>query len=333
MSNESIFNKLVRGENAHTQLLCNLLKRENVFREALLENLSPHLANFVQAAHLKTQVHLAGCGQADILIRSPQLTIIIEVKTEVHRSLTEKQQLLDHPASYLRWLEREKAKGSEAWLVFLVPASWKHREQKEDEITAYQKRFGSKGIQVRQVFWEDISRLIKKPVDKNEISLLEEFRLLLEQRFGPIGFTEEEANTMFQDIFPMSTMLELIALVNKLGEDNVSKSIKLDITKNEIGWYFKKGGKSKACWLYLGCWLDFWEDTHRPICFGVSDVSPAVQKAFVASLKKVYGQEPVPCGDYLLGWIPEEDLKGSDAPRVISPKINRIWESMCAAAD
>jgi hypothetical protein len=332
MSKESIFHKLVRGENAFTQLLCNMMKRDEGFRARFLESLGEHLTGQVAATHLRAQVHLEGCGQADILIRSPQLTMIIEVKTEDQRGLTERQDLLDRPNSYRSWLEEKKANGSEAWLVFLVPTSWKYRDEKQVEIAAYKQRFGAKGIQVEQIFWDRVLHLIEHIVHMKDAPLLEEFRLLLEQRYGPIGFGKEEIKKMLEQSFPLATMLKLVALVNNLGEDAVKKSVKLDITKEEIGWYFKKPGEEKACWLYVGCWLDFWEDQHQPLCFGISDVSPAVQKAFVASLKEVYGQDPIRCGDYQMGFVPEQDLESPDASKVISPKINRIWSSMTQAA-
>jgi hypothetical protein len=332
MSEESIFHKLIKGENAYTQLLRNVMVRDDGFRGGLLDLFDERLKDWVNPGHVRTQVPLPRCGQADILIRSPRLSMIVEAKTETHRTVTDKQRLLDNPASYQSWLEMEKANGSEAWLVFLVPASWKYRDDKEDEITAYKKRFNQRGILTKQIFWEDLLPLLIKSANQKELSLVHEFRLVLEERFGPVRFDREEAAAVFSDNFPVSTMLKLIAVIDKIGQENIRKPSKLDITKEEFGWYFTKRGEETSCWLYFGCWLDFWNDNHHPICFGVSDVSPAIKKQFVSSLKEIYKQDPIQCGDYLMGYIPEEDLAKSSAVEEISPKIKRLWKSMSEVA-
>jgi hypothetical protein len=332
MSKESIFHKLIKNENSYTQLLSNILMRNGGFRGDFLDLFDKHLKERVEPTNIRTQVALPQCGQVDILIRSPGLCIIVEVKTELGRAVTEKQRLLDNPASYQLWLERQKAAGSEAWLIFLVPASWKYRPETEKEIQGYRRRGLEKGVRVDQVLWEELLPLLLENTKESEFSLLLEFRLFLEERFGPIGFDKKETMSMFNDKFPVPTVLKLITLIDKVRQE-VAKNSKIDISKDEIGSYFTKEGKEETCRLYFGCWLQFWENNHHPICFGASDVSHDVKEAFVKSLKRVYKQDPIPCGDYLMGWIPEEDLNKSNAFEEISPKLKTIWKSMLDAAD
>ena len=89
----------------------------------------------------------------------------------------------------------------------------------------------------------------------------------------------------------------------------------------------------------LGCWLAFWENNHRdnshhPICFGVEDVSRDVREAFERSLKRVYSRNAIPFEEnWLLGWIPAKDLNKLNAFEEISPKLRKIWNSMCDAAE
>jgi hypothetical protein len=342
MPKESIFHKLVKSENSYTQLLCNMMKRDGDFRGDFLDQFGSRIKEMVDPSDIRTQVRLPKCGQADILIQSPQqspkLNMIVEVKTESRRGMTDKQRLLDNPASYQRWLEKQKVAGSEAWLVFLVPESWKYRPEKEQEIEGYKRRGQEKGFNVRLVLWEeDVLKLLPANKKQSEISLPEEFRLLLEERFGPIGFDGEETMSMFNEMFPLRTVLKLNTLIDKVGgirKKSGSLSSKPEISKDEFCLYFEKKGQKKECWLYFGCWLDFWKDNHYPICFGVQNVSPDVREAFTKSLKQVYEQDAILFEEnWLMGWIPKEDLNKSNAFAKISPKLQRIWKSMSDAAE
>jgi hypothetical protein len=333
MPTESIFHKLIRSENSYTQLLCNMLKRDGDFRGDFLDQFAHHLKELVNPSDICTQVRLPKCGQPDILIQSRNLSMIIEVKTESRRGMTEKQKLLDNPASYQSWLERVAAGRSEAWLVFLVPASWEHRPEKEQEIKRYQRRGREKGVNVPNLaFWEDALQRLPANRKQSEVFLPEEFRLLLEERFGPIGFDKEETMSMFNENFPLRCALKLNTLIDKLRKESELPSSKLEISKDEFCFYFEKKGQEKTCWLYFGCWLEFWEVNHHPICFGVQNVSLAVREAFRRSLKREYKQDAILLDDnWLMGWIPEKDLNTSDAVEQISPKIRRIWQSMSNA--
>jgi hypothetical protein len=336
MPKESIFHKLIKSENSYSQLLCNMMKRDRGLRDAFLGLVSERLKGRVNPPDISTQVRLPNGGQADILIRSDKLCMIVEVKTESHRGVTDRQELRDNPQSYLALLEEQEAAGSEAWLVFLVPESWENRPGKEQEIKDYKRRVEKNGVEVRQVFWENVLPPLPANNKQSEISLPQEFRLLLEERFGPIGFDKEETMSMFNEGFPLRTVLKLYTLINKVGEMRKElglKSPKLEISKDEFCLYFEKKGQERTCWLYFGCWLDFWEENHHPICFGVERVSPDVREAFTKSLKQVYKQDAIQFdGDWLVGWIPEEDLSKSNAFEEISPKLKGIWKSMSDAA-
>jgi hypothetical protein len=166
-----------------------------------------------------------------------------------------------------------------------------------------------------------------------------EYLLLLEERFGPIGFDEEETTSMFKENFPLGTVLKLTALIDKIRNESELPASDLEIYKDGFGFYFQQKGQEKTCWLYLGCWLAFWENNHRdnshhPICFGVEDVSRDVREAFERSLKRVYSQNAIPFEEnWLLGWIPAKDLNKLNAFEEISPKLRKIWNSMCDAAE
>lgn len=331
MPQESIFHKLIKSENSYTQLLCNIMKRDREFRRVFLDRFDNQLNALVNASDIRAQVGLHGCGQADILIQSDRLCMVIEIKTESHRDVTGKQRLLDNPATYQGWLRKQKSSGREAWLVFIVPASWKRRIELTREIEDYRRRCSGQGVNVPDLlFWEDIVGLL---TGRRQAPLGQEVRLLLEERFGPIAFDKKETASMFSTKLPIQTLLKMNTLIEKLRKESGLPSGKLEIYKGGFGFYLKKKGEEETCWLYFGSWLEFWEDNHYPICFGVEHVPHKVREAFRRSLKQVYKQDATPFGDYLMGVVPEQDLREPNAFEAIVPKLRKIWLSMSEAAE
>ena len=137
MAQESIFHKLIKNENSYTQLLCNILKRDENFRNDFF-SLIGVAASSLNAVRIQAQRGLGCHGQADILIQSSTIYMIIEVKTESLRSMTDNQ-FLSTPQGYLRWLEQKMTERTEGWLIYLIPANWSLLEDKRDEILKYQR--------------------------------------------------------------------------------------------------------------------------------------------------------------------------------------------------
>ena len=323
---ESIFHNIVRYETAYTRLLCNMLKRDAEFRSAFL-TLCGLDTELVVPENIKAEKGLVGgCGQADILIRTDRLRMIVEIKTEAHRG-TQSTQELGEGKTYLAWL-RTQADTTHRQLVFLVPSDWKHRPSVEKKLAEYMNSADSNGVDVKLLVWAQMLPILKKSPN----NLAEEFRLLIDERFGPIGFEQDERQLMFNGEFPLETTVKLVKLIDDIRQKSGIPFGELEIAKTEMGFYFSKKGKENSCWLYLGCWPDFWKQCClSPICFGVSSVATNVRDAFAKALKKVYGQEPRKFDDYLMGYIPEEDLDTDDALEVIKPKLQQIWTAMSAA--
>jgi len=335
MPHESIFHKLVKNENSYTQLLCNIIKRDAIFRSAFLGRFGGHLEGLVKPSHIHSQKRLDKCGQADIFIKSPGVCLIIEVKTEPHRGRTDKQ-MLDTANNYRQYLENQKSiePSLETWLVFLVPAAWIHRADVKREIEMFERDAANGGLKVMQILWEEMPELLPEHKGHKDISLSEDFRLLLDERFGPIGFDPQEATAMFNQDFPLRTVLKLNKFIDEVRDKAGSPAGELEIYKDEFGFYLNKKGKEKTCWLYFGCWLSFWENTRYPICFGVEAVSPNVREAFARALKDNLGREAMQFeGDWLMGWFTQEELSDSNAAEMISQKLLTLWESMSESAD
>ena len=202
MPQESIFHKLIKNENSYTQLLCNILRRDGGFRNDFF-NLVGVQTTSLGAVRIQTQKGLAGHGQADILMQSSSICMIIEVKTEALRSMTDKQ-LLNTPKSYLRWLEQKVAESKEAWLIYLVPATWSLLDEKTDAIGRYERSVEKAGVRIVLLIWEDVINLLAVAKRQTGFSVIEEFYSLLCERFGPIVFDDMETEVMFSENFPVA---------------------------------------------------------------------------------------------------------------------------------
>jgi len=334
MPEESIFHRLVKDENSYTQLLCNMVKRDGGFRSKFLSKCDVRPRDRVESWDIRTQVRLNKCGQADILIQSngpDRVCIIVEVKTESHRGMTDKQKLLDHPASYQRWLEKQMADGSDAWLIFLVPASWKHRADKQQEMKRYREMYKGKGIHIHDILWEEVLKLLPAGDTKPETSLAHEFRLLLEERFGPIGFDKQETVSMFNDEFPMEQFAKLNALLDEIRKrastassrktNNKKRRINLEIDKDEAGFWLPDVD------LWIGYSAPFWSEGNPfPICFGVNGEKHRAK--FRKAFYDEYKEKAKPFGGYTMGWVPKGDFEDPNAVEKIWLRLERIWDAV-----
>jgi hypothetical protein len=331
MVDKSIFHNIVKRETAYTQLLCNMLKRDRNFRDELLRKcgLDP---TTIKSSDIEAEKRLGEYGQADILIRSSRVWLIIELKTETHRGRESTQEIEDKGKTYLGWLRAEAPVGTISRLLFLVPSEWKHRIGTAKEIEAYASVPNTTDLGVNMLLWPQLVTILHKSAGE----LATEFRRLIEDRYGPIGFTPEERSQMFAKEFPLTTVVKLVKLLDDVRRASKIKAELLNIGKDEIGFYFQMTNK-KSCCLWVGLWPDFWneKDQLSPICFGVADseVTSDVKEAFMVSLKAVYNQDTISYGGYQLGYVPLEDFDEHDSVETIKPKLNKIWEAMQIASD
>jgi hypothetical protein len=322
MAFESIFHKLIKNENSYTQLLCNVLKRDEAFRGKFLTLMGVGRPESVKPPHIESQTRLGDCGQADIRISGPDLCMVIEVKTECFRPLEDSQQPDRLDRSYAAWLQANAKPGAVKKLAYLVPANWEHRDDLGKRIADLLQPPNDRSI-IR--LWEEVASLIPKQTDAAAFSIIDDFRLLLDERFGPTTFEKEEVERMYNQDFPIGIMLKLVKLIDELRFEFGAK--KLDIQKDELGFYPKVGGAQKGIF-YVGCWPPIWEQTKNPLCFGIYKADLAQRKAFAKELKLVYQQEPISEGDYQVGFIPNQDLERPDAASHISKRIRKIFSAI-----
>ena len=339
---ESIFHKLVTKENSYTQLLCNMMRRDEGVRRTLLHLFAGESPNWhFGDQSVNPQIRLRDkCGQPDLIIESPTLCLIVEVKTESHTLRTPKQGLLGTGRSYLSYLKEKHDSGVEAVLTFLVPHNWEFRQEVDDEIATLREEAVEKRVRVNQVFWEEVLERISKEETQTESPLIEEFRLLLAERFGPIRFYPEESKQMFSTEFPMHNVVKLNAVLEGLRQKARKDAGKLHIEKygtrlysdkNEFGFCLRK---SNGTLLFVGYSLQFWNDGHPyPISFGIPDAASNVQEAFKSAFQEVYKEEAVSFVDkWTMGWVPEGDFNSLDAVDEIWGKLVTIWKKVDEAS-
>src|ERR1017187_3060098 len=336
---ESIFHKVVRNENSYTQLLCNMMRRDEGFCRRLLTLFAGEnpLWRF-GGESLSPQTRLRdNCGQPDLIIESPTHCMIVEVKTESHRGCTPKQELLETGRNYLGYLKVKHDSGIEAALTFLVRDKCKFRKEVEEAIVTLHKEGMKKNVSVKLVFWEDVLERLLKGATRTESPLIEDVRLLLAERFSPIRFQPEEIKPMFTPEFPMQTVLKLNAVLEglrgraKRDAPTRQDAPKMYSDKEEFGFYFKKGKREL---LFVGYWLSFWNAGHPyPICFGVSDDAPKAKGAFKAAFQKAHKKEAISFEEWTMGWVTEIEFNSVDAVDEIWRKLVPIWRKVFDATE
>lgn len=179
----NIFDKLVTKEDDYTQLLHNLMLRSDKFRDKVLSLLFPdELADLIKPSEIKTQYPLPNkCGRPDIFIRTAELCLLIEVKTELYRGMTSNQScLVDERkefSGYAGYLLRV-AKEIRRHLVYLVPEGWIYC----DEMSGRLKGLEKQGVETKMVCWDKV----REAIQDSDNPLIQEFHALLAERFQPL---------------------------------------------------------------------------------------------------------------------------------------------------
>lgn len=338
MAKETIFHKLVKNENSYTQLLRNLMVRDDVFRTEFLSLLfGEQKANHVLAAHVHSQYKLENGGQPDILVLTSSSCLIIEIKTENLTGRTPKQALSssdseDDPVTYLHYLQSKSLMGFDTTLVFLLPPAWKHWRDLEDEITQLALDGAKKSVAVKQFSWTEVLSHFRRTDKIGGDAFVKEFLDLVAERFGATGFSKEEIDSMTYDTITLATALKINSLVAETRAKalEVTDATPLQITRDEFGFFFKKNNK----WvLYFGCWPSGGDESPHALCFGVDDPTTEVRKAFIRSCEDVYGQVAMERDKWIVGWVPNEDLETSDATRTVWAKLEQVWNAVATVSE
>jgi len=163
MTHFSIFEGVVRSEDAYTNLLRNMMLADPEYRKAIGNLLRPNGLDISsdQSADIKTQVLLRAAdvvhGRGDLLIETRTAVLLVEVKTDLYCGLTDNQHFgLDDNGNpkikgYLQYLEQKRLGGSKVGLCVLAPPSLdlSRRNRRASETMRDPRSFGYMGSALR----------------------------------------------------------------------------------------------------------------------------------------------------------------------------------------
>ncbi|MGH9688217.1 MAG: hypothetical protein ACRD5K_14125 [Candidatus Acidiferrales bacterium] len=266
---ESIFHKLVSDENEFTQLLRNLLVRSDEFRRRVLSLfLGEEKASQVPPNKIETQVLLRKFGRPDIRIDARGLCLLLEVKVDARCGLTGYQKPLTaegKPGGYAGFLLKE-CPAEERLLAFLAPDQWYRRGEGKDierQLAQLEQQFA---IKTGTVTWEKLLHSTAGISPRDEF--VEEFRALLNERFGPITFSSEETLLLKEDfVVAYRTARKVERLVDKISTRAAGYKSESSTDNDLYGVHFRNADNKQVLW--FGIWPKFSEG-HRayPLCFG-----------------------------------------------------------------
>lgn len=261
----SVFDKVVVNENSQTQLLCNFMRRDDEFRTKVLTLFLPEaVASKVRPHEIRREVSLLEGGRPDITIEAQGVCALIEVKASTRCELRENQDVREKLGSYAVFLKRNNAACKR--FGFLVPRDFDALEGLNSRTREAREQLGD--IEPKIVYWDQILAIIEKLQSRD--GLFEEYRGFLAQKFGPIGFDQEEIQMLSSTAF-LRPFLKLTHLIRQI-EIKCKKEFRTDFqtSRDEVALYIKAQG-SRESLLYFGVWKDFAEQGGSPICYGVLD--------------------------------------------------------------
>lgn len=338
---QSVFYRVATKEDHYTQLLLNLMQRPNGLRKEFLSRFickDPNISSQVAPSHLSTQVFISDAGRPDLVIDSPSIRAVVEVKLNPRRGCTD-YQIPDDDGfrrGYCEFLNR--ATTTNRVLSFLVPRDWIYVKETREKLARFEQRDPS--IRTGIFFWEDVFDLRK---NLSEDSILAEFWQLLAKDFQSIEFTKEEIDVMVNRAgLPIRAIGKAAHLV-----DQIAKKARIELSEYIINgpeheksgeqygleFYKKKIGHRTEYCFWFGIWSPFWEEHGKALCFGVShEQQPATQRAFMdvySGEKREYGVSP----QWTLGWIPEADISGSDPVANVWNRLRPVLDKVYAATE
>jgi hypothetical protein len=243
----SIFSEVVRDEIGHTALLCNLLRRSDIFLATFYR--------FITKRNLpdrKLTIHSQFCsdqdGRPDILLefgedRSTLRNVVIEVKTRSSCSMTSVQSSMPGDRSYSNLGD----------VYYLVPEAWKYRHEADAASTRY---------------WEEFSVELDRNNDLIKDAIFREYKWLLNLEFPSIRFSKAERDLMYATHLGdfVTSARKLHQIVDSLAQQmnamrinnqsfNQVFTLQYEASDSEYG-YNIKDKETDSYLLWFGMWSD-----------------------------------------------------------------------------
>lgn len=242
MTRDSVFFKLAKDENSFTELLCNLLVRDD-FGVQVLPLLCPKTPpSSLAGATITTQEIDKDCGRPDIVIRTDEACGLVEVKLDPRRGLTNHQK---PGCGYHDYLMKQNVLHRQ--LLFLVPANWEHSEILQSCLPL--NDFALK-VKVRICFWEHILRATEKDTDP----IVQEFRKVLMCQLKSVTFSSQETVILRSQEFSTAfrAVRKIQIIVDKLH--GLMGRAQASWEKTELESYGFNVELNGKCQLWFGIW-------------------------------------------------------------------------------
>lgn len=330
----SIFDKVATKEDDYTQLLCNLMQRNEGkgFRIAVLSKLlgDPILAAEISPDQISTQV-VTETGRPDIVIKSAKVWASIEIKLNPRRGRTEYQTF--GLKGYRSFLEGAPPSIQRRVFAFLVPANLEDLENIKSEANTFRQE--NRSITVTIVLWEEIFSLSKQfCTDPLHLELWK----LLQQDFSPVKFTEKEVGMAVNaKMLPVRTIHKLEFVVDKIAERCKKNANGFSVFGPEhyqsgdwyvLEFYRRRSGPKwgETFFFYFGIWSAYTESNGQVLSFGVFKDKKADREAFLKSYSGVPKEfsDPQTGEDWVLGCISESLLEESSG----YDPVDNIWRML-----
>jgi hypothetical protein len=165
---------------------------------------------------------------------------------------------------------------------------------------------------------------------------IEELCMLLIEKIGPLTFIKMEVDMLFKTELPIRELMKLFFLVDQIKkkcEGQFAKIAGPDFKREGEEYGFEIYDTEKKHLFWFGLWSPFWQETGKPLSFGIDESScEYAKKAF----SQAYHGPTRKFGTYTVAWIPEEDLlldgKSGDAEGKVWNRIKPILDAIQDAA-
>ena len=300
----NLFYNLVNCENDTTELVCNLLSYPSFKRAFLGMFLDNALIDKIGYEDIYTQKTLPDRSRPDLVIESPSVLVLFEVKTSDQRPTG------NQPRSYL---EHARQSGvTNKFVVFVVPQGYVHLASIQDEIENFLKEYPSCGVGTKVITWNQVVQALQQEKGAIDHDPIRDFMELLRMWYAHknVGFCREEIDRMYSDTKIPSMIMRLHQLIGTVKE-RLSKQVKIGYSTrdDEYGLYLRDEEHENILW--FGIWYEFWRKHAAPLCFGV-DKSWSSCQAFTTR----HDRNAVPVEDYYVcpvdkSMFPTKDTVGS----------------------
>jgi hypothetical protein len=334
MIHDSVFYKLVRDENSYTQLLCNLLRRSQELRHRFAALFVPEkYAGLITRDQVRPQTILPECGIPDIVVQNQQLSLLVEVKVTASRGLTCNQEVIGtagRESGYLKFLLGTSS--AHRCLGFLVPRDWAYGEELQRALNEATEVYR---VAFKVRYWDEVVNEIHTVLATAHDPFLEEFRVLLAERFGPMSFVGQELTMLFTKEFPIRAVRKLDILVEELADKSKAAGFELEWTKsterlNENGFYLKQG---KEYLLWFGVWTELWEAEGFPLAMALQGRSASQLRHLRDAFLSAIDRDTREFGEWTVAPILAEELEGENPANKIWTVLERVFKAAVKSAE